>query len=105
MTIKLGLFWFFNTIMPFVDMGTDFFTVLGLWDDGHNNWAGLSFGVMWNPFLIHIGIFLFNLSTGKFVHSREAWEEIGGLRTSSFCPAHEKLVPSKASGILGFRQP
>ena len=76
MTIKLGLFWFFNTIMPFVDMGTDFFTVLGLWEDGHNNWAGLSFGVMWNPFLIHIGIFLFNLSTGKFVHSREAWEEI-----------------------------
>ena len=64
-------------------MGTDIFNVLDLWGDGHNNWAGLSFGVMWNPFLIHLGFFLFDLINsgikGKAFGAKEICGRIGGV--------------------------
>ena len=51
---KVGLFWLFNTILPFTDVGTDFFTFLDLLRDGHVMWATLTFVVVWNPFFIHL---------------------------------------------------
>ena len=42
-TMKVGLFWLFNTIVPFTDVGTDLFTFLDLLRDGHVMWAILTF--------------------------------------------------------------
>ena len=61
MTIKVGLFWLFNAIVPFTDVGTDLFTFLDLQREGHIKWAILTFAVMWNPFFIHLGVFFFDL--------------------------------------------
>ena len=65
MTLKVGLFWLFNTIVPFTDVGTDLFTFFDLLRDGHIMWAILTFAVMWNPFFIHLGVFTFDLLRRK----------------------------------------
>ena len=63
--MKVGLFWLFNTILPFTDVGTDLFTFLDLLRDGHVMWAILTFAVMWNPFFIHLGVFCFDILKSK----------------------------------------
>ena len=63
--MKVGLFWLFNTILPFTDVGTDLFTFLDLLRDGHVMWATLTFAVMWNPFFIHLGVFCFDILKSK----------------------------------------
>jgi len=64
-TTKVALFCFFNTILPFTDVGTDSITFLDLLFDGHVMWAALTFAVMWNPFLIHLVVFLVDLIKSK----------------------------------------
>ena len=65
------LFCALNSVLPFTDVGTDLLTSIGLASDGHYKWAFLTFIVMWNPFFLHLGIFLYDLVTGKMQRSRE----------------------------------
>ena len=76
--LKIGLFVLFNCILPFTDMGTDFLTFLDLLQDGHTMWATLTFALMWNSFLIHLGAFLFE-AVKALLYKKEfdAWR---GLR-------------------------
>ena len=64
-TKQVILFAVFNSILPFTDMFTDLLTSFGLYEDGHVRWATLTFVVMWNPFFIHLAVFLFDLITYK----------------------------------------
>ena len=52
-------FFVFNSALSTADVLTDLLTFLALLDS-NPNWAGLTLYWMWNPFLVHTAIFLFN---------------------------------------------
>ena len=80
--MQVGLFWLFNTLVPFTDVGTDLFTFLDLLRDGHVMWAILTFSVMWNPFFIHLGVFCFGILKSKLGGGDfEARKRIGSVFT------------------------
>ena len=52
-------FFVFNSALSTADVLTDLLTFLALLDN-NPNWAGLTLYWMWNPFLVHTAIFLYN---------------------------------------------
>ena len=52
-------FFVFNSALSTADVLTDLLTYLALLDN-NPNWAGLTLYWMWNPFVVHSAIFLFN---------------------------------------------
>lgn len=56
--IKLPLFGVFNSFLPGGDIITDLITCIDLYNNDHVYWASVSFLLMWNPFIIHLLLFL-----------------------------------------------
>ena len=103
-TIQVGLFWVFNTVVPFTDVGTDYFTFLDLLRDGHIMWATLTFVVMWNPFLIHLGVFLFGLLQNKIYGSEfEAAQKVKDIAYHlPFVLPFKNLFTAARLGLMQF---
>ena len=59
--IKLLLFGVFNSFLPGGDVITDLITCIDLYYNNHVYWALVSFLLMWNPFIIHLLLFLVGL--------------------------------------------
>ena len=62
---KISLFFFFNSILPFFDVFSDSYTSFDLFSSDHVLWSGVTFALMWNPFLVHLLAFLFKLCKSK----------------------------------------
>ena len=107
MTIQVALFWVFNTVVPFTDVGTDYFTFLDLLRDGHIMWATLTFVVMWNPFLIHLGVFLFGLLQNKIYGSEfEAGQKVKDIAYHlPFVLPFKNLFTAARLGLMQFGSP
>ena len=58
---KIAQFFFFNSVLPFTDVFTDGVTFKDLLDNDHLNWAYTTFYFMWNPFILHVTAFFYNL--------------------------------------------
>ena len=56
--IKLLLFGIFNSFLPGGDVVLDLITCIDLYNRNHVFWAFVSFLLMWNPFFIHLLLFL-----------------------------------------------
>ena len=56
--IKIAQFAFFNSILPITDVATDGVTFYDLLENGHDNWAAVTFYFMWNPFILHLLAFI-----------------------------------------------
>ena len=59
--IKLLLFGIFNSFLPGGDVIIDLITCIDLYYNNHVFWAFVSFLLMWNPFMIHLLLFLLSL--------------------------------------------
>ena len=71
--LKIGLFFFFNSVLPGSDVGTDMVTCIFLYNSGDIFWASMTFFFMWNPFF-----FMLLLATAKFVN--HMWNGQGAFR-------------------------
>ena len=71
--LKIGLFFFFNSVLPGSDVGTDMVTCIFLYNSGDIFWASMTFFFMWNPFF-----FMLLLATAKFVN--HMWNGQGVFR-------------------------
>ena len=68
---KIGLFFLFNSILPFSDVITDSLTSFNHHKSGHVLWARMTFFLMWNPFLAHLLAFLFTLFKSTWSKNEE----------------------------------
>ena len=71
---KLIIFFIFNCCLPGADIGTDFYTFIVL-VYLHPWWAGLTLAWMFVPFLIKLGIFVFD-SLGKNGASWDQFKDV-----------------------------
>ena len=77
--VKLGVFFFFNSLLPGSDVGTDLYTCIDLYRTGHILWASATFFFMWNPFIVQ---FLFMMA--RLWHKSSEFEAKEELRKLMF---------------------
>ena len=84
--LKIGLFFFFNSVLPGSDVGTDMVTCIFLYNSGDIFWASMTFFFMWNPFF-----FMLLLATAKLVN--HMWNGQGAFRARTEVLQIASLLP------------
>ena len=69
---KISFFFFFNSLIPGSDVGTDLYTCIDLYNNGQILWASMSFYFMWNPFIIKC---LFMLARLWYTREEFVWKK------------------------------